>query len=241
VEDDPAPAQHRHPVGGRGDLGQLVADQDHRAVLAAHHLAQHPEQLGRLGLGEHRGGLVQDEHRGVAAQALDQLHPLPLARREPVHPGRRIDRQPVPAADLLDLRACPGPVDPAGVAQDDVLPDGQRLDQAEVLVHHADPERHRLLRAAGLDRAAVAVDRSRVPPDQPEQDLHERGLARAVLAQQAVDLAPFDGQVHAVAGDDLAVGLADPAQPQRGRPPLGRCPSLVGHVTYRASPLPRRP
>jgi len=44
-------------------------------------------------------------------------------------------------------------------------------------------------------------------PDDAEQHLDERGLAGAVLAQQAEDLAALDGQRDAPEGLDLAVGF----------------------------------
>ena len=43
------------------------------------------------------------------------------------------------------------------------------------------------------------------------QDLHQRGLARAVLAEQHVNLARRDLEVDAVEGDHAREGLADPA------------------------------
>ena len=44
------------------------------------------------------------------------------------------------------------------------------------------------------------------------EDVHERGLARAVLAQEGVDLAGLDGQVDVVVGHERPEGLRDPAQ-----------------------------
>ena len=46
---------------------------------------------------------------------------------------------------------------------------------------------------------------------QPEQDADGRGLACAVRAQEAVDLAGFDVEVEAVEGVDLAVVLVETA------------------------------
>ena len=41
------------------------------------------------------------------------------------------------------------------VAEDDVLGDGERLDEPEVLVHHPDPGVERVARGAELDRLPV--------------------------------------------------------------------------------------
>ena len=53
------------------------------------------------------------------------------------------------------------------------------------------------------------------------QDLDQRQLARAVLAQQAVHLAGADPEIDGVQGLDAAEVLGEPASGQRGRP-LGR-------------------
>ena len=69
-------------------------------------------------------------------------------------------------------------------AEDDVLGHGERPHQHEVLVHHADARRERLVRVAQPDLAAVDKDRAGVGRLQPVHDVHQGGLARAVLAEQ---------------------------------------------------------
>ena len=53
-----------------------------------------------------------------------------------------------------------------------------------------------------LDGLAVEQDLALVGLGEPVEDVHQRGLAGAVLAQQRVDLAGPHVEVDAVVGDD---------------------------------------
>ena len=77
----------------------------------------------------------------------------------------------------------------AVVAEDHVLGHGERRDEPEVLVHHADPGVERVARRVELDRLAVEQDLALVRPVEPGEDVRERALAGAVLAEQRVHLA----------------------------------------------------
>ena len=106
------------------------------------------------------------------------------------------DVEPVERLDRLD-------------AEHDVLGDGEDRDQHEVLVDHADAGADRVAGAAELDRLAVDEDLALVRPVEAGEDVHQRGLAGAVLAEQAEDLARPDRQVHVGIGDDAAEPLGD--------------------------------
>ena len=67
-------------VGDLAHLAQLVGDEDD-GLAGLLELAHDPHQLVGLLGGQHRGGLVEDEHLGVARQRLDDLDPLLHARR----------------------------------------------------------------------------------------------------------------------------------------------------------------
>ena len=62
---------------------------------------------------------------------------------------------------------------------------------------------------------AVEQDLALVGRGQPVEDVHERRLAGAVLAEQGVDLAGTDLEVDAVVGDDARVALRDAAHLER--------------------------
>ena len=62
---------------------------------------------------------------------------------------------------------------------------------------------------AHRNRAPVDVDLTRVRALDAGQDLHQRALARAVGAQQRVDLARAHPEVHRTQRHHRAVGLGD--------------------------------
>ena len=95
--------------------------------------------------------------------------------------------------------------------------DGQRRDQREILVDGVDPER-----ACVVDRPegrllAVDEDPARVGPVEAAQDLDERRLAGAVVADQAEALALAEAERDVDEGRDGAEPLREVLDPDRGR------------------------
>ena len=117
-----------------------------RLEVAGDDLAHRGEEPLALLRRQHRRRLVEHDHPRLAPQALEQLDPLAVARPTGQRHRVGIEGEPVVLADLGDEVARPAPVEPLVVPEHDVLPDGQRLDEAEVLVHHADAEGGRGLR-----------------------------------------------------------------------------------------------
>ena len=60
------------------------------------------------------------------------------------------------------------------------------------------PRRDGVTGVGEMDRLPVDADLAGVGVHQAEQDVHERGLAGAVLPEEAVDFARLEGEVHAV-------------------------------------------
>ena len=169
----PAAPQHGDAVGDRHHLVQLVRDEDDRPALCRH-LAQRLEERVRLLGREHRGRLVEDQDPRVLVERLEDLDALALADRELPDPRMRVDRQAVALGELADLPLDRSRVDDemaadaARVAEDDVLGDREALDQAELLVHHAD---------AGVDRLPRRGEAHRLAP-QHDLALVRRGRGR---------------------------------------------------------------
>ena len=67
------------------------------------------------------------------------------------------------------------------------------------------------------DRPAVDADLALVRPVEAGEDVHERALAGAVLAEQRVDLARPQVEVDVVVGEDAREALDDPGRLERGR------------------------
>ena len=150
--------------------------------------------------------------------------------------------QAVLLADLADPLAYPARVEAPDVAERHVLPDGERLDEAEVLVHHGDAVLGGVDRVDDLHGCAVQPDLAGVGQDEADQDLHQRRLAGAVLAEDAVDAPTVQREVDAVAGDDPPEPLGDADQLHGGRRGVDPPPaSLVrGAVMERRSALGER-
>ena len=123
----------------RPHLLQPVADVEHRAALAGEALQRHEQVVGLLRR-QHRGRLVHDDELRLLQQAADDLDPLALADREVGDDGVRVERQAVFRRDVVDPRREPVEPHRAGERQRDVLGDGQRIEQREMLEHHADAE-----------------------------------------------------------------------------------------------------
>ena len=213
-------------VGHRHDLAQLVGDQDDGAALRLE-VAQDAEEMVGLLRRQHAGGLVEDQDVRAAEERLEDLDPLLHADRQARHRRVEVDLEAVVALERRDLgRARSAPVgqgEAALGAEQQVLEHGERLDQHEVLVDHADAGLDRVLRA--LDRRGLAVDQDLAAVGLVEavEDVHQGRLAGAVLADDAVDRAGRDDQVDVAVGVDEAEALVDPAQlDRRGQRPRQR-------------------
>jgi hypothetical protein len=79
-----------------------------------------------------------------------------------------------------------------------------------VLVHHADPGLDRVARVAEATLATVHPDRALVRSLHAVEDLHQRGLAGAVLTDERVHGAGANAQVHVAVGDDAGKRLVTP-------------------------------
>jgi hypothetical protein len=110
-------------------------------------------------------------------------------------------------------------------AQHHVVQHAQVVGQREVLVHHADARRQRRRRVAGRQRLAKDLDVAGVGHVVPEQDRHQRALARTVLAQQRQHLAALPAPARCVVGHQRAEALGDASQ---GENRLGHADPLLG-------------
>ncbi len=113
------------------------------------------------------------------------------------------------------------------VAEHDVLGHREDGDEHEVLVHHADAGVHRVAGAGEGLHLVVEQDLALVGLVQAVEDVHQRGLARTVLAEQGVDLAGLHDEVDVVVGDQGAEALGDATKlefhaPRLPAPRVGR-------------------
>src|SRR5690606_8923609 len=109
----------------------------------------------------------------------------------------------------------------------------------EVLVHHADARRHCVAGPREVLHGTVEEDLALVGFVETVEHIHERGLARPVLSEEAVDLPCLDDEIDVIVGDECAEALGDPSQLKlhvfsrswaeeaAGRPPR-RCGATCG-------------
>ena len=101
--------------------------------------------------------------------------------------------------------------------QPDVLRHRERLEHIEVLEHHGNAQRPRLLRVGQAHHAPVHGDGAAIGLGGTVDDLHQGGLACAVFAQHGVDFARLYPQIDRIIGHHAWVGLGDAGQLQAGR------------------------
>ena len=173
---------------------ELVRDEDHGLPLLGHRAERGEERHGLLRR-ENRCRLVHDQDARLPVQRLQDLHALLLSDRELPDTRPRMHLEPVALAELRDASLDRTLVHEEGaalgavIAEHDVLGDGERLHQPEVLVHHADAGVQRIAWGVEVDRLAVERDVALVRPIEAGQDVRERRLPGAVLPEERVHLA----------------------------------------------------
>ena len=184
--------------------------------------AQDGEDLLGLLWRQDRRRLVQHQDRGFAVERLEDLDPLLPADRQRADLGVRIDLEAEPPAELDDpparlLAVEEDRVRHRLVAEEDVLGDRQHRHEHEVLVDHADPSGDRVGGPADLTGLAVEQDLALVWRGEPVQDVHQRRLAGAVLAEQGVDLAGRTSRSMLSFATTPGIALGDAAHLERRR------------------------
>ncbi len=101
----------------------------------------------------------------------------------------------------------------------------------EVLEHHADAQTARLGRVADMDLLAFPLDRAGIGVLHAVDDLDQRALAGAVLAEKGVNLAGRKRQIDGIVREAARKLLGDAAKGQSRRVPARR----VGHAFPRVA------
>jgi hypothetical protein len=140
--------------------------------------------------------------RGARASARIKTH-AQIARERPDRRGE---------AGIIDH-----PAAPARIAKRQIFPHRQRVDELEMLMHHPDAGDDGLARGAEAHRRAIDENVSGVGSNQARQDVHQRRLAGAVLAQDPQDFACCQRKRDVVIGDDARKALGHAPQLEQGR------------------------
>mmetsp|Transcript_6590 Transcript_6590/g.27250 ORF Transcript_6590/g.27250 Transcript_6590/m.27250 type:complete len:361 (-) Transcript_6590:4200-5282(-) len=210
--DDLAGTHHRDRAAQAHHLAQLVRDEDQRRAQLLQP-AQRDEELVGLLRRQHRGRFVEDQDPGAAVQGLQDLQPLQLAHRQVGHDGVKGHLQPGLGHQRLELGAHPGlggrQEETAFGAEHDVFQAAQRVDQHEVLVHHANAQGDGLLGVGDLDRLTVDLEGSGIGVVVAVEDGHQRALAGAVFADETMHAAGRDVETDVAVGLDGAKALGN--------------------------------
>ncbi len=214
--------QHLDPVGHRADVGHVVADEDDAQADVAQpfDVRQH---LGRLHHGQRRRRLVEQHQPRLPDEGAGDGDSLPL-------PGgqvrqRRPDRRDATgqlvehlAGDLLHPRVVPREHAVHLAAEEQVGRHVEVLAQRQVLEHRRDAKIVRRGRRRHRDCLARHLDQPRVGLEHAGDDLGERRLARAVVADEGDHLVRVHVEVDADQRLDRAEPLGDAAHRQQWNP-----------------------
>ena len=148
--------------------------------------------------GERRGRFVENEEARLAVDRLGDLDELPVGERKIGDQRRQTD---MVAADAVQRVARPASRPTADEAQgraaiddEEVVADREMRHQRQFLKHADDAERRGVARRGEAPRDAVHGDGAGVGRDHAGEQLHQRGLAGAVLAEDGVNDSGVDGQ-----------------------------------------------
>ena len=198
-----------------------MADVDH-AHAAIPQLPDHCKQPLGVRLRQAARRLVHDQHPRLGPERARDLDHLLLGDRET--PGRPVEVEVlVPELRQRGGRAGPRlrpphPAQPLRLGpQHDVLRHAQVRREAQLLVNHRDAVTLRVERVDRRVRLSVQLGRAGVRPQGAAEDVHQRALARAVLADHRVHLAHCDLERHPAQGEGRAEGLRHAGQPQARR------------------------
>ena len=216
-----AVAQHGEAVAQRHHLVEAMGDEDDAETLRPK-VAHDAEQLVDLGRAQRRSRLVHDDEPRSHRQSAGDLDHLLLGDAEIADQREGIEVEAEPAGDRAGLRRHAPPADeqarPGLAADEDVLRDRHVGRQGEFLVDGHDAAPLRVMRRRQLDAIAGQLDRPGIGLLRPGQDLEQRRLPGAVLAEQRMDLAGAHREVDVVERLDAGKALGDPhhAQQRRG-------------------------
>ena len=194
---DLAVAHHRHPVGDARHFLEPVRDIDD-ADAARGDLAHHREEPLDLRRRQRRRRLVHDQDARGVGQRLGDGDDLPPADRQFADRLVDVDLD----ADRLEARARLAahrrPVEHARArqlaAEEEIGGDVEARHEVELLEDRGDAGGLRGARVGEAHRLAVDPHLAGVGRDDAGEDVHQRRLAGAVLAEQRMNLARLAGR-----------------------------------------------
>ena len=187
------------------DFLHVMAGIHHRDAFVAQAADALQDGVAALRVDRHRG-LVKEDELGLVRDTAGNVEATCQAARELA--GAKLGKvaQPDKVDGLVHQRAAALAVSDVEAAEIiDVLAHGELVEYRHLLRHHADAALEVV--AGGRHGLAEQLDGAFVVGKQLQDTVDGRGLARAVGAQQAKDLAAGDAQVKVVKRDKIVVAL----------------------------------
>ena len=213
--------EHGALVGELRDLVHAVRNEQERQPLLAQAL-EDDEHLGDVGRRQRRSRLVENENTRLAGQRLGDLHHLPARQRQILDQRHRMNVGRAGALErFLSEASLRAPVDQPEAARRigdcDVVGD-RKVGNERKLLEDAD-------NAGAVGRGGriegdfrpVEHDASGVRRYDARQDLDQRRLARAVLAENGVNATREDDEVGVGERPHAAIALGYALHPQNRR------------------------
>ena len=234
VANDIAVSQNGQGIADGFDLVQVVGNEDDRLALSLQLVHQPVEQLAPL-LGKRRGGFVHHQDLRLFHHDLGDLNQLALLE---VEGSRHVAGLDVLRPDHIQRLASlllhrpladqPQPVpELARLSQEQVFRYGDARDGARLLYDHAHAALQRVDHGSGLPWLAVERHIASVRPLHACDDRGQRGLARAVLADQPPYLAGINVDIHRFQRYSRAEALVHAPDGQDGFHTIPPCGSLL--------------
>ena len=207
-----AVAHHGDRVAEREDLVEAVGDEQEGAAFVAEAPRDGEEALD-LDAAESAAvgsSMISTRASSEMAFAISMICWSAIERPSVIALG--VERDAEPREDLRRLLAHRLAVDAADAvgrlaAHEDVLGHRQIGEERRLLVDHGDAGGLGLRGAVEVDGFAVEQELPGVAAVEPRDDLDERGLARAVLADQRMDGSAVESQASRAQGHDGTEGL----------------------------------
>ncbi len=183
------------------------------AGTARAQLADDREQALGIGVGKHRGRLVEDDDARPVGECLGDLHDLLVGDCQASGVDGGVDVEAETFEDFAGCLAQPAVIDDARQAPEkDVLRDGQVGRQRQFLMDNRNTPAGGAPRAGVLHRLAVNADGPGGRLHFAGKHAHQCGFSRAVLTDQRMDFAGPQVEVDALQGLYSAKVLADAGQ-----------------------------
>ncbi|WVT06733.1 hypothetical protein RB548_23290 (plasmid) [Sinorhizobium chiapasense] len=187
-------AKHGDAIGELGDFSDMVGNEHDRSAVGPK-LAHNPVQVFALGQTKHGRGFIEHENSRVSRQGLADFNELLLTRRELANwPLDLNPAQPHRFQNALAFRSFSRTSEDAKrvacrvSAQKQVVLNAQIRRQGKLLEHHCQAGCSRFLRAEKRNFLAAIPEAAGIWPDEAPTDSAQRGLARPVFPDDAMDL-----------------------------------------------------